>query len=184
MSSHSSPNQKEGLPVSTFGWMVGGFVIAALLVVMGAMAYFEPEALKLGLLRVFAAFMSPFLLEFLLFIIFLSSVVLLNWWRRRRDGSEWVYLEEDHSGEDSGQPAGLHDAVFAAPPEDVDADQTRWAEIDGLIEMGAFDEAAAEIAAMPEHAVNSDRGLESRIALAQATGKADLAAKLQVQLES
>ena len=162
--------------------MVGGFVAAALLVVMGAMAYFEPEALKLGLLRVFAAFMSPFLLEFLFFIIFLSSVILLNWVRRRRDGSEWVYLEEDHSGEDSGQAAGLHDALFIDPPEEVDADQTRWAEIDGLIAMGAFDEAAAEIAAMPGHSVQSPRGLETRIALATATGKLDLVAQLQAQL--
>jgi hypothetical protein len=125
---------------------------------------------------------TPFLLETTFVVLGLVIVVSLNGWRRTRDGDEFVYLEQV-KGPDL--PNDLPDqatwAVFKEMPlPGVMPSLLERAE--GAVAIGDFESAAALIATM-NHAQLAEPGvLEVRISLAQASGKTELAVRLEREL--
>jgi hypothetical protein len=125
---------------------------------------------------------TPFLLETTFVILGFVIVIALNGWRRTRDGDEFVYLEQV-KGPDL--PENLPDqakwAVFKELPlPGVMPSLLERAE--GAVAIGDFESAAALIAAMNHGQLAEDGVLEVRIALARASGKSELAARLEGEL--
>jgi hypothetical protein len=119
---------------------------------------------------------TPFILEGTLVVCGFAIVGWLNHRRRRREGDGWVFLAEDEPAARDGQPPGRHDAVFAAapetPPEGLDLDV-----IEGLLELGSWDEAGRALLELAPAEAGSPRGLDARLRLAEALGRdADAAA--------
>ena len=163
--------------------MIGGFCFAALVSGLVAFAISAPEDFRLAVAKVASFIVTPFVLEPLLFITFFCVVVVINRWRRKRDGDEWVYMMDGEVVSDPNQVKGVHDAVFTDPPES--ANQSVDLEvIEGLVSIGSFDEAAAEISRLPDAIRESRDGLRVRLALAEKSGKKELAERLKRQLEN
>jgi hypothetical protein len=127
---------------------------------------------------------TPFFLEFTFVVLGLIIVLALNHWRRHRDGDELVYLDQV-SGPDV--PADLPDharfAVFTEPPaEPVEPSALDRAE--GALAIGDTTAATEALAELDEAALQSPAALRVRIALAQATGRTDLAEELARRLNA
>lgn len=164
---------------STSLYAIAGFCIAATLTVLAGFAVVAPDDFRLALAKIASFMVTPFILEPLLFVMFFIAVVLLNRWRRNRDGDEWVYLMEDDELIDrSAQRSGVHDAIFASRPTAID-ESVELDIIDGLVDMGSLDDAAERLAALSSECLESEAGLLTRLKLATVSGKSELALRLQ-----
>lgn len=127
---------------------------------------------------------TPFLLEASLVIIGLSVVLAINYWRRRRAGNDWVYLEQV-TGPDvpDGLPGNATWAVYRHAP--LEGEVPSWqAMAEGALEIGDQALAVECLAAMSEEELKRPETLALRLALAQATGKQDLVESLANELRT
>ena len=127
---------------------------------------------------VFGIVTTPFFLEATVFFIGLSLVVAWNAWRQRRDGDGWVYLAEADAPQRDGRHPDAHDAVFTRPPEPEPAG-LEFEEIEGLLALGAWDEAGEKLVGLSQDERASPRGLACRILLAEGLGHTAQAAELR-----
>lgn len=125
---------------------------------------------------------TPFFMEGTFVILGIIIVYSLNQWRMRKDGDEFVYLEQV-AGPDV--PKNLPDqakwAVYGKeplPPVDVPL----LAQAEGAVAIGDFESAAAVIASMNHDELAQEGVLEVRHALAVASGKVELAERLNRQI--
>lgn len=127
---------------------------------------------------------TPFFLEGSFICIGLLIVFCVNIWRRRRDGDEFVYLEQV-SG--PGLPKNLPDqatwAIYREKP--LDAEQpSALAQAEGAFEIGDFSATAEWLAKLDPTALKMPETLDLRLKLARATGRADLASDLECEIKS
>jgi hypothetical protein len=127
-------------------------------------------------------FTTPALLEPAFLFCGLVIVLLLNCWRRHREGPEWVCLEQ--VAEPNELPEHARFAVYANPPLAPEApDPLTRAE--GALAIGDCDAAAEALAALTPAELESPAALGLRLNLARTTGRTlladDLARRLQQQ---
>jgi hypothetical protein len=129
------------------------------------------------------AMTSPFLMEASFLVIGLCIVVLLNHWRRKRDGDDFVYLEQVEAAElAAGIPDHARWAVYEDKPLDGET-PSLLALAEGALAIGDFTGAAEHVAAMDERELGLPATLALRLELARATGRDDLARDLEKRVE-
>ncbi len=131
-------------------------------------------------LGVFAGIIStPFLLEAFFLIFGIILVVFLNNLRLRREGDGFVYLDEIA---DPAARAGLPDRSTFAIYKDRPLDGVEPApldQIEGAIELGDHLAATRMLAMLGDAELRQPDVLSLRIRLARATGKDELATRLE-----
>jgi len=128
------------------------------------------------------AMTSPFLMEASFFVIGLCIVVLLNHWRRKRDGDDFVYLEQVEPRDLTGDvPDHAKWAVYQEKPLPGET-PSLLAQAEGAMAIGDFTAAAEHVAAMDEAELARPETLALRLELARATGKEELARDLEKRI--
>lgn len=121
---------------------------------------------------------TPFFMEASVAILGLLAVLTINHIRHRREGDECVYLEQIVDPAAENLPDTAKWAVYRdkpLPPEAPDL-ITR---IEGAIAIGDTAQATELLSELPEPSLHHPEILRVRIALAEATGKDELAARLR-----
>ncbi len=123
--------------------------------------------------------MTPFVLETSFAILGLIIVLALNTWRRHKDGDEFVYLEQVAGPE---VPANLPEqakwAIYKEKPLEV-AMPSLLAQAEGAFAIGDFQTASEFLGAMDRQELDQPETRYLRVELAKATGREELARKLQ-----
>ncbi|WP_035600874.1 hypothetical protein [Haloferula sp. BvORR071] len=130
--------------------------------------------------RVLGLLTTPFILETSFFILGFVIVLTLNQWRQMREGDELVYLEQVQDA-----PAGLPDQARWAiyPNKPLEPGTVAEADLlEGALAIGDHGQAIAILDGMSSAERERPEVLRSRIALAEATGKSDLARDLREKL--
>lgn len=157
--------------------IIGGVALIIPLLFAGTLL---PGVLGEWMSMLFGMITTPFILEASFVIFGLMIVFALNHWRMKRDGDEFVYLEEDKD-----LPADVPDAerfaVYREKPNHA-GDPTLLTEAEGALAIGDFAAAGEAFAAMSEAELSDPETLKARIQLAKATGHVELAARLETQL--
>lgn len=125
---------------------------------------------------------TPFLLEVFFLIVGIIIVVGLNHWRQRREGDEFVYLEQV---DDPNKPADLPEkssfAIYREKPLEATAPGPAEA-IEGALEIGDHDEAGRMLAELDEAELRQPAILELRLRLARETGHAEMVGRMEALL--
>lgn len=125
---------------------------------------------------------TPFFMEATFAILGLVIVITLNSWRQRKEGDEFVYLEQV-SGPDV--PAHLPDhaqwAIYREKPLDREKPSI-LALAEGAFAIGDYPAASEWIGAMDSTELAQPETLRLRLDLATATGKTELASFLKEEL--
>lgn len=124
---------------------------------------------------------TPFFMEASFVILGLIIVISINTWRRRRDGDELVYLERVEDADAAGLPDHASWAVYPERPLAGEV-PSHLAQAEGALAIGDFELAAEWIGAMSKDELNHPDCYEVRIALAEATGRIELAGQLRTEL--
>lgn len=129
-----------------------------------------------------AGFLStPVLLEVSFFTIGLMIVVGVNHWRMKRDGDEFVYLEQVDERE---VPAGLPDqakwAIYGNPPLPGE-EPSLLDQAEGALAIGDFEAASVALGSMGADELHRPEVKSLRLALAKATGRDDLVDRLEAE---
>jgi hypothetical protein len=120
---------------------------------------------------------TPFLLEATFVILGFCVVFWLNHRTEKKDGSEWVYLEQVADGD---VPEHARWAVLPAnAPEGEEPGLLDQAE--GAADVGDWEELAGSLAKMGENELRQPRVLVLRERLAIASGRLDLAKELAAE---
>ena len=152
-----------------------GIIVCAVLLGWGHL----PGVLGEWVGTMIGAMTSPFLLEASFFVIGLCLVVLLNHWRQKRAGDEFVYLEQVEPAELAGNlPDHAKWAVYQEEPLPGET-PSLLAQAEGAMAIGDFAAAAEHVAAMDEGELGLPGTLALRLELARATGREDLARDLE-----
>ena len=158
-----------------------GILLAIMIMVCGVLMGWRhlPGILGEWLGVVVGVMTTPFFLELSFAVLGLVVVLMLNHWRQKRAGDELMYLEQ------VDEPGGLPDhaswAVFREAPL-MGEEPSLLVQADGAIAIGDYETAAGCLAALPEDQVKLPEVLAIRLELARATGKVDLAERLEAQL--
>lgn len=127
---------------------------------------------------------TPFFLEASFVIIGLMLVFAVNHWQQKRDGEEFVYLEQVDGPE---VPADLPEhakwAVYRERPLEGEIPPLRE-QVEGALAIGDFESAGEALAAMSEAELKLPETLVLRIDLAKATGRGDLVGQLEDELRA
>jgi len=124
---------------------------------------------------------TPFLMEASFIVIGLLIVMVLNYWRLHRDGDEFVYLEQAEGPGSESLPDSARWAIYKdAPLDPVNPDLLAQAE--GALEIGDHEGAVEALASMTDSEREALPVLKFRLALAHASGKEELAKRLQAKL--
>jgi uncharacterized membrane protein len=125
---------------------------------------------------------TPFFMEASFAILGLVIVITLNHWRGRKDGDEFVYLEQV-AGPDVPKDLPEHAkwAVYREKPL-ATATPSRLAQAEGALAIGDYPAAAEWIGAMNHAELKLPETLQLRLELAKATGREDLVAQLEVEI--
>jgi uncharacterized membrane protein len=127
---------------------------------------------------------TPFFMEASFIFIGLTLVVLINIWRRKKDGDECVYLEQvDGAEELGGLPDHAKFAVYREKPLPGETPSLQ-AQAEGAMAIGDHAAAAEWIGAMSEEELKCEETLFLRLELAKATGKSELAERLKNQVNA
>ncbi len=126
------------------------------------------------------ALTTPFLLEGSFLVIGLMVVLVLNIWRRKRDGDDFVHLEEL---DEPGLPEHAKWAIYRKAPLEGEVPSLQ-AQAEGAIAIGDLESAAEAIAAMSEADLKRPEILTVRLELARASGKEQLAEELERELRA
>ncbi len=128
-------------------------------------------------------FSTPIMLESSLIVMGLIIVVLINTIRLKRQGDEFVYLEEVAEPDQAGLPEGARKVVYREKPEPkVSITALNLAE--GAFELGDFQEAWSHLEGLDEATFDSEEALVLRLKLARATGKEASAAATVAKLRA
>ncbi len=126
---------------------------------------------------------TPFFLEATFIFIGLVLVFAINHWREKRDGDEFVYLEQV---EEPDAPVGLPDqakwAVYPKKPLPGEV-PSLLAQAEGALAIKDYEAAAEWIGAMSEEELKQPETLYLRLELAKATGHSELARQLENELQ-
>lgn len=127
---------------------------------------------------------TPFFMEASFAILGLVTVISLNIWRRRKDGDEFVYLEQV-AGPESHQDLPEHAkwALYRQKPLDPEK-PSLLAQAEGALAIGDHSAAAEWIATMDSNELKRPETLRLRLELAILTDRADLVEQLQKQLNT
>jgi hypothetical protein len=159
-----------------------GILLAITIVVCGVLLGWRhlPGILGEWLGVVIGVMTTPFFLELSFAVLGLTVVLVLNHWRLKRAGDELMYLEQ------VDDPVSLPDhaswAVFRESPL-AGEEPSLLVQADGALAIGDYQTAADCLAAMPEDHLKLSEVLAIRLELARATGKTELAEKLQSQID-
>jgi hypothetical protein len=160
------------------GWSV--LFCLGLFFVMLLPLSFLPGVIGEFFTRIVGVLSTTFLMEASLAILGFLVVILLNLWRQKRDGDELVYLDEV-----TGAPKDLPDqaswAIYTGKPLDPEV-PSKTDLLEGAVGIGDHESAAEILEEMDEQERRSPEVLRQRIALAKATGKAELARRLESEL--
>lgn len=127
---------------------------------------------------------SPFFMETSFVIMGFLIVLGLNSWRRSREGDEFVYLETVQGPDLPGNlPDHAKWAVYRQKPL-PGALPPLLAQAEGAVAIGDFETAAVIISRMSHEELAEDGVLEVRIALAEAAGRTELAARLRMEIDA
>lgn len=139
-----------------------------------------PGAIGVVFAKITGILSTPFLMEASLCFLGLVIVMLLNYWRHLRNGDELVYLDEIQN-----PPVSLPDsarwAVYKQKPLDP-VEPTPADLLEGAIAIGDHVTASEALESMSDAERARPEIVRLRIALARATGKADLAKRLESEL--
>jgi hypothetical protein len=119
-------------------------------------------------------------LSMLCFILGFVAVVWLNHWRRKHEDNEWVYLEQVKGG-----PKDLPDQARWAiyPSKPLEAGNPALDDLlEGAVAIGDHESAIEILDAMSDEERHRLDVMRQRIALAKATGKDELARRLEAEL--
>lgn len=164
--------------------LMGGFILLAITVsVCGALI---GSRYQQGLIGEWVSLMvgimtTPFFMEASFVILGLIIVISINTWRRRKEGDELVYLERVDAADAAGLPDHASWAVFAKQPLAGEV-PSRLVQAEGALAIGDFESAADQLGAMSQEQLNHPDCLQLRIALAEATGRNELAEELRIEL--
>lgn len=127
---------------------------------------------------------TPFFLETSFVIIGLMVVFAINHWREKRDGDEFVYLEQvDGPDVPAGMPEQAKWAVFRDKPLAGEVPSLQE-QAEGALAIGDFESMAESIGLMSEADLKRPETLALRLELAKATGREGLAAQLENELRT
>lgn len=132
--------------------------------------------------RVLGIITTPFILETTLCILGFVVVMTLNYWRQYRDGDELVYLDQvaDAPKELPEQAKwALYKEKPLEPGTIAAADM-----LEGAVAIGDHETALEILQTMSDEERLTPPVLRSRIALAEATGKSELASHLKELLNA
>lgn len=125
---------------------------------------------------------TPFFLEGTFILLGMTTVVLLNSWRRHKEGDEFVYLEQV-DGPDV--PANLPDqakwAVYREKPLEG-GELSLLDQAEGAFAIGDYPAAVEAVGAMSPAELKAPETLRFRLELAKATGRLDLVAELEREI--
>lgn len=124
-------------------------------------------------------FSTPFLLEATFLTLGFLIVLVLNHWRLKRDGDEFVYLEQVAGPEVPGNlPESAKFAVYREAPL-AGENPPLLAQAEGAAAIGDWDSVAELLGSMNEAELHLPATRPLRIALAEATGHDELARRLK-----
>lgn len=127
---------------------------------------------------------TPFFLETSFVIIGMMVVFALNHWQQKRDGDEFVYLEQlDGTDEPAGMPEHAKWAVYREKPLDGEI-PSLLEQAEGALAIGDYESAGQCISAMTEAELKRVETLVLRLELAKATGRDGLVHQLESELRS
>lgn len=159
----------------------GALAVLGLLVLVILCLWFGPRLPGLAgdFLGVLAGIVStPFLMEASFLAFGVLVVLTINHWRRYREGDEFVHLERVDGPGTEQFPEAERWVVYREPPaQPVAPDLLSRAE--GAFSIEDFEETAQLLAEMPAAERDSPRGRRLRIRLARATGRHELADRLE-----
>lgn len=160
--------------------IIGAGILAAVLIVSTAIRLLGLMPGFLGeVFAMFAGLLStPVFLEISFFILGVLIVLAINLWRHKREGDEFVYLEEVKGPEAKDLPEHAKFAVFPETPLPPET-PSLLTQAEGALAIGDFEAAGEALAAMEEAELAKPETRELRIALAKATGKEELAHRLE-----
>jgi hypothetical protein len=122
---------------------------------------------------------TPVFLEISFFCIGLMIVLTLNHVRMKKEGDGWVYLERvDVPSAPGDLPEHAKWATYREPPLPGE-EPGLLAQAEGAAEIGDYDAAAEAIAAMADEERKRPEVVVLRIRLARATGREELAKRLE-----
>ncbi len=125
---------------------------------------------------------TPFFMEASFAILGLVTVISLNHWHQRKDGDDFVYLEQVTGPElPKGLPEQAKWAVYREKPL-AGEDPSLLAQAEGAFAIGDYPAAGEWIGAMSHHELKQPTTLRLRLDLAKATGRDDLARQLENEL--
>jgi len=163
-------------------------VIVGALVIAGVAGPFLTLVMSTGLpglageffTKILGIVTTPFLLEASVIILGFLIVILLNHWRHQREGAdEFVYLEEVKDAPDL--PSQARWAVYKEKPLEA-GDPALSDLLEGAVAIGDHASAIDILDAMSAEEQHRPEVLRQRIALAKATGKDELARRLEAEL--
>lgn len=159
---------------------VGVLLVICLVVCAGLLGWgYLPGAFGEWVGTMMGVLTTPFFMEASFLVLGLCVVVILNHWRAKREGDDFVFLE---SVEGPDLPKDLPDhakwAVFPEKPLDGETPSLLM-QAEGAMAIGDHEQAAECLGAMSAEELGTPEVLAVRAALARATGRADLAADLQ-----
>jgi hypothetical protein len=126
---------------------------------------------------------TPFFMEASFAILGLVTVIALNIWRQRKNGDEFVYLDVvDGPNAPQNLPEHAKWALYRQKPLDLE-NPTLLAQAEGAIAIGDHAAAAEWISAMGQDELKHPDTLRVRLELARLTGRPDLVAQLENQLD-
>jgi len=186
--SHSAPKNDPARDDPRGRQLVIGLGILLALLVVVPLFYvfgkFAPGLLGEWFAVIAGIISTPFLLEAFYLILGLFIVVGLNHLRQKREGDEFVYLEQVN---DPDAPPGIPEkstfAIYREKPLVGESPGPAEA-IEGILELGDHDEAARMLADLDDDTLKAPAILTLRIRLARETGKTELANRLARQLEA
>lgn len=124
---------------------------------------------------------TPFLMEATFVVVGLMIVLGLNAWRQRREGDEYVYLEQVEGPGTEDLPESARWAIYRDKPADAEAPDD-LSLIEGALEIGELDEASKRIAELDSARLDEPDVLRLRLRLAEQSGEAERAEDLRKRL--
>lgn len=160
-----------------------GFIVAAALVIVTVWAGSYLPGFAGEIFSMLAGIMwTPVLLDTALFVLGFALILGLNLYRRKREGDEYVYLEQVEGPDiPADMPVESRSAVFAEAPEPV-ADRAAIAAIEGALELGDLESATESLLRLPEDDLDEPEILALRIRLARKGRREDDQQKLLARL--
>ena len=163
-------------------------VTTAALVILGMAGFFLLLVMATGLpglageffAKVMGLITTPFILEASVIIFGFILVISLNLWRQHREGDEFVYLDEIKDAPKE-LPAQARWAIYKNKPLEG-ASPAPADLLEGAVAIGDHDSAVEILDSMSDEERHRPDVMRQRIALAKATGKDELARRLEAEL--